>query len=77
MQKGKVKLTRKHSGGLVKIHDRMVAMGDDKKPLTDKAGEKVIVPFYHRLSRDAVGKPFEVNDIEFVLKKHGSILKKA
>jgi len=77
MQKGNVKLTRRHAGGMVKIHDRKYELDEKGREKLDEKGEKTIVPFSHRLSRDAYGKSFTVNDVEFVMKRHGAILERA
>ena len=67
-----LKLKRKHKSGHLKIKDRKPALDSKGKAIKDKYTDVV-----HRLSPDAFGKPFEVNDLKYVLECHGAILEKA
>ena len=80
----KLRLTRKHVSGSVKLYDRKPKLDEKGKPVEGKFVEVV-----HRLTPEACpkynkagkmlepGKAFQVNDVEYVLKRHGAILEKA
>lgn len=102
MKKGKVRLTRAHTSGVIKIHDRKPKLNESGKPikgkyepvthgLTTQAFKHKSVYVYEKdgktkvmdtnfkpprpkMKKVVVGKPFEVNDVDYVMQKHGSIL---
>ena len=66
-----LKLVRKHKAGKLKIYDRKPSLDKDKKPIKDKYDEVI-----HMLPPEAYDKTVKFNDEEYVLKRHGAILKK-
>lgn len=74
MQSGNVMLIRKHVAGQVKIYDRSYELDKDGKPALDKDSKEIIKNVYHFLGCEAYKRPFEVNDLEKVMARHGAIL---